>query len=402
MALDNISNRVISEITNLDLNKNIKPGDSIAVTAGSRGIADVSTITRTVIDELIKLRGKPFLIPAMGSHGGATAQGQLDVLAGYGITEASMGVPIKSSMEVDNIGKSKDGIPVFLDKNAVAADHVVLINRIKPHTRFAGKIESGLIKMLLVGLGKDIGARTYHRAIVKHTFDEIIESILPIILSKVSVLFGLAIIEDAFGNVADIKAIKSDGFIKVEPELKNESLKLMAKLPFRDIDLLIIDEMGKDISGTGMDTNIIGRKQAPTPALKSGSDFCEDTRVSRIFVRGLTSKSHGNACGIGLADFTTKRLVDKINQKETYINCITALRPEGAKIPMTFDCDKDAIDAAISTCGVDDSKDARIVWIKNTFDLENIIVSEAYLDDLKDRDDMEQTSSANAIPISTL
>jgi hypothetical protein len=215
------------------------------------------------------------------------------------------------------------------------------------------------------------------------------------VLSKVSVLFGLAIIENAYGNVADIKAIKSEEIIKAEPELKKESSRLMAKLPFKDIDLLIIDEMGKDISGTGMDTNIIGRKQEFTH--NSGQVLNDDVRIARIFVRDLTPKSHGNACGIGLADFTTRRLVDKIDFQKTYINCLTALRPEGGKIPMTFDCDKDAIDAAISTCVADNTNNARIVWIKNTLDLEKVIISEAYLDDLKRRDNLELLSPARKL-----
>ncbi len=406
LVIDNIVEKIKTEIANLKQTKMIKTNDSIAITAGSRGIADINTITKAVVDELIKLHGKPFIIPAMGSHGGATAKGQLDVLAGYGITEENMGVPIKSSMEVIKIGESKDGIPIYVDKNAVTADHVVLINRLKPHTRFSGEIESGLIKMLLVGLGKDIGAKIYHRAIMKRTFKQIIDSTLPMILSKVSVLFGLAIIENVYGNVADINAIKSEEIIKAEPKLKKESSKLMAKLPFKDVDLLIIDEMGKDISGTGMDTNVIGRKQESTqiPTLTtwfgghdSGQILNDDVRIARIFVRDLTPKSYGNACGIGLADFTTRRLINKIDSQKTYINCLTALRPEGAKIPMTFDCDKDAIDAAISTCGVESINNARIVWIKNTLDLEKVIISEEYLDELKKRDDLEQVSHAEEL-----
>jgi hypothetical protein len=402
LVVNNIVEKTKSEIASLRLDRRIKSNDSIAITAGSRGIADINTITKTVVDELIKLRGKPFIIPAMGSHGGATAEGQLEVLAGYGITEENMGVPIKSSMEVVKLGESEDGIPIYLDKNAVTADYIVLINRLKPHTRFVGEIESGLIKMLLVGLGKDIGAKTYHRAVIKRSFDQIIASTLPKVLPKVSVLLGLAILENAYGNVAKIKAIKGDEIIKAEPELKKESSRLMAKLPFKDIDLLIIDEMGKDISGTGMDTNIIGRKQesAQMPAQPyrlgehdSGQVVNDDIRITRIFVRDLTPKSHGNACGIGLADFTTQRLVDKINYKQTYINCIAALRPEGAKIPMTFDCDKDAVGAAVSTCGAENTRNARIVWINNTLDLEKLIISEAYLDDLKRRDDLEQLTS---------
>ena len=391
-SVEDVTERIKSEMANLRLEKRIKPGDSIAITAGSRGITDINVITRTVIGELIKLQGRPFIIPAMGSHGGATVSGQLKVLEGYGITEKKMGAPIKATMDVVKIGESNNGIPVYVDKNVINADHVIAINRIKPHTRFAGEIESGLIKMLLVGLGKDVGARVYHRAIMKNTFDLIVEAVLPIVLSKLSVLFGLAIIENAYGKVADISAMIGEDIIKKEPGLKKKSFELMAKLPFRNIDLLIIDNMGKDISGTGMDTNIIGRNDENSSKTQN-----ENAGISRIFVRDLTPNSHGNACGIGLADFTTRKLVNKINFQETYINCITALRPEGAKIPMTFECDKDAIEAAVSTCGIENPDDMKIVWIKSTLDLEKVIVSEGYLDDLNGRDNFEQISSTREI-----
>lgn len=396
-SVEDVTEEIKSEIANLKLQKLIKPGDSIAITAGSRGIADINVITRTVIDELIKLQGKPFIIPAMGSHGGATVSGQLKVLEGYGITEKKMGVPIKATMDVVKIGEVNNGIPVYIDKNVINADHVVAINRIKAHTRFAGEIESGLVKMLLVGLGKDAGARVYHRAIMKNSFDMIVESTLPFVLSKLSVLFGLAIIENAYGKVADISAMTGENIIKKEPGLKKKSFELMAKLPFKNIDLLIVDHMGKDISGTGMDTNIIGRKDE-----NSSKNPNEGAGISRIFVRDLTPNSHGNACGIGLADFTTRRLVNKINFQETYINCITALRPEGAKIPMTFGCDKDAIEASVSTCGIENPDGMKIVWIKSTLDLEKVIVSEGYLDDLNGRDNFEEISSTREITFDSL
>jgi len=391
-SVEDVTERIKSEIANLKLEKQVKPGDSIAITAGSRGITDINVITRTVIDELIKLQGRPFIIPAMGSHGGATVSGQLKVLEGYGITEKKMGAPIKATMDVVRIGEGNNGIPVYVDKNAINADHVVAINRIKPHTRFTGEIESGLIKMLLVGLGKDVGARVYHRVIMKNTFDRIVESVLPLVLSKLSVLFGLSIIENAYGKVADTSAMRGEDIIKKEPGLKKKSFELMAKLPFRNIDLLIVDNMGKDISGTGMDTNIIGRKDG-----NSSKTPNEGEGISRIFVRDLTPNSHGNACGIGLADFTTRKLVNKINFQETYINCVTALRPEGAKIPMTFECDKDAIEAAVSTCGIENPDDMKIVWVKSTLDLKKVIVSEGYLDDLNGRDNFEQISSSREI-----
>ncbi|MBI2559559.1 MAG: DUF2088 domain-containing protein [Planctomycetes bacterium] len=305
--ISDIPSKIHEELIKLNLASKVKPGQTVAITVGSRGIDRINIIIKAVVDELKALKAQPFIVPAMGGHGGGTAEGQLAILTKYGITEKEMGVPVKSSMDVVELGKSKLDIPVYFDKYACTADHVVVINRIKPHTRFIGKIESGLMKMLIVGLGKREGATTCHRAIARYSFDEIVRSIAPVILTKVHVLFGLAIIENACGQTADLVACKPEEFLHVEPKLKEKAAKMMARLPFNDIDLLIIDEMGKDISGTGMDTNIIGR---------SGSS---DIKVVRIYVRDLTEKSGGNACGIGLADFTTRRLVSKVDFQETYL-----------------------------------------------------------------------------------
>ena len=365
-AIKDIPGEIRIEMSGLGLTPKIKKGDTVAITSGSRGITNIDLITKTVIEELKNLGLKPFLVPAMGSHGGGTAEGQRDVLQKYGISEETMGVPVKSSMDVVEIGRSEYGIPVYLDKNASEADHVVVLNRIKVHTRFTGTIESGIVKMLLIGLGKREGATMYHRAINQYSFDQIIKSVAPIILSNVKILFGLGILENAYEDIAKIKAMNPDEILEVEPELQAESVELLAKLPFSLPDLLIVDEMGKDLSGTGMDTNIVGKKTQPV----SGA--------ARIFVRDLTPKSHGNACGIGLADFTTQRLVDKIDYNATYVNCITGQRPEGAKIPMTFKTDREAIDAALSTSGLIKPENAKIMWIKNTLELEEVVVSESF------------------------
>lgn len=379
-VIEDIPDEIKRQLSRLQLSFRLKKGDSVAITAGSRGIANISLITKTVVDELKDLGTMPFIVPAMGSHGGGTADGQKDVLKRYGITEETMGVPVKSSMDVVEIGRSEYGIPVYLDKNASQADHIAVINRIKVHTRFIGAIESGIVKMLLIGLGKREGATMYHRAINQYSFDQIIKSAAPIILSKVKILFGLAILENAYEQVARIEALKPDEILEVEPELQKESVDLLAKLPFSLPDLLIIDEMGKDISGTGMDTNVIGKKTQPSVG------------AARIFIRDLTPKSHGNACGIGLADFTTQSLVDKIDYNATYINCITGQRPEGAKIPMTFKTDKEAIEAALATSGLINPENAKIMWIKNTLELEDVIVSDGFKKDIETREDIEQLS----------
>lgn len=375
--VDDIAGEVTHELQRLPLGDILKPGQSVAVTAGSRGISNIVPILRTVLDHLKALGAKPFIVPAMGSHGGATAQGQLKLLAHYGITEASMGVPIKSSMNVIKITTSPFGFPVYIDKYASDADHIVLVNRVKPHTRFSGKIESGIVKMLMVGLGKHQGASLYHRAILEYTYDEMASNIVPVLLQKLSVLFGLAVIENARGETAEVKALKPEEFLEEEPKLLRRAYELMARLPINAIDLLIVDEMGKDISGTGMDTTIIGRKDNSL------------VKIKRIFVRDLTAMSNGNATGIGLADFTTKRLVDKINLKDTYINCIVGLRPEGAKIPIAFDTDREAIEQALNTLGLVEEAKTKIVRIKNTRDIETLYISEPCMPQLKDRKDID-------------
>ncbi len=376
-VVKDIVGEIKTQIAQLKLTSKIKKGDTVAITSGSRGVANIQLITKTVVDELKALGTKPFIVPAMGSHGGGTAEGQKSVLEGYGISEETMGVPIKASMEVIEIGKSKYGTTIFLDKYASEADHIAVVNRVKTHTRFTGKIESGIVKMLLIGLGKREGATVYHKAIMQHSFDQIVDSVAPIIISKVKILFGLAIIENAFEQVAKLVAIKPEDIMKVEPGLQEESKKLLPKLPFNQPDLLIIDEMGKDIAGTGMDTNIIGKKDNSS------------VNIKRIFVRDLTSHSNGNACAVGLADFTTQRLVDKIDYNATYINCITGLRIEGAKIPMTFKTDKEALEIALTTAGLNNPEKARITWIKNTLELEEMYVSEGFANDVDARDDLE-------------
>lgn len=375
--VEDISSATEREILRLQLGSRIRTGDTVAVTAGSRGISEIASITRTAVRVLKGMGAEPFIVPAMGSHGGATAQGQTEVLARYGIREASMGVPVRSSMDVVDMGMSKMGFPVYIDRYAAGADHIVLINRIKAHTRFSGRIESGLVKMLLVGLGKEKAATIYHRAILEYPFDEIAYSIVPVLLERLPVLFGLAIIENAKGEVAELETVLPKKFLEREPELLEKATKLMAKLPFDQTDLLIVDEMGKDISGTGMDTAIIGKKDNSR------------IKIKRIFVRDLTDKSDGNACGIGLADFTTKRLVDKINYYKTYVNCITGLRPEAAKIPITYSTDREALSHALNTLGLVEPEMAHVIRIKNTNDLEELSVSESYKEELDGYRDME-------------
>jgi hypothetical protein len=382
-AVADIPAAVQAELARADVAAVIKPGQTVALTAGSRGVANIATIIKAVADYLKRLGAKPFVIPAMGSHGGGTADGQLEVLRHYDITEESMGVPLRATMEVVQIGETPDGIPVWLDKYASEADHIGVINRVKPHTDFSGAIESGLFKMMTIGLGKYQGAQYYHRANVQYGYEHVIRTVGCTVLQQARIAFGLGVIENGYDQTAIIRAVRTPQFEATELELQALSKKLAARLPFDFIHLLIVEEMGKNISGTGMDTKVIGRIMniiEPPP---------KHPRILRIYVRDLHDDSYGNATGVGLADFVSRRLVNNIDPTATYINCLTGLSPESARIPITFDTDREAVDAALGTIGLVKSDEARIVRMKNTLLLEELDVSEALLPEVQQRDTLE-------------
>jgi hypothetical protein len=326
---------------------------------------------------------KPFVIPAMGSHGGGTADGQLDVLRHYGITEDSMGVPLRATMEVVQIGETPDGLPVWLDKYAAEADHIGVINRVKPHTDFSGAIESGLFKMMTIGLGKYHGAQHYHRSNVQYGYEHVIRTVGRTVLTHARIAFGLGIIENGYDQTAIIQAVPASQFEATELKLQALSKQLVARLPFDFIHLLIVEEMGKNISGAGMDTKVIGR------IMNIIEESPKHPRILRIYVRDLHDDSYGNATGVGLADFVSRRLVNKIDSTATYINCLTGLSPESARIPITVDTDHEAVEAALGTIGLVKPEAARIVRIKNTLFLEELDVSDALLPEVKQRDTLE-------------
>jgi hypothetical protein len=382
-AVADIPAMVQAELSGLDVASVIKPGQTVALTAGSRGVANIATILRATVNYLQTIGAKPFVIPAMGSHGGGTAEGQLDVLHHYGITEDSMGVPLRASMEVVQIGETPDGLPVWLDKHASEADHIGVINRVKPHTDFSGAIESGLFKMMTIGLGKYHGAQHYHRANVQYGYEHVIRTVGRTVLQQARIAFGLGIIENGYDQTAVIRAVPTSQFEATELELQARAKHLAARLPFDFIHLLIIEEMGKNISGTGMDTKVIGRIMniiEPPPT---------HPRILRIYVRDLHDDSYGNAMGVGLADFVSRRLVNKIDPTATYINGLTGLSPESARIPVTLDTDREAVEAALGTIGLVQPEDARIVRIHNTLLLEELEVSEALFPEVKPRDTLE-------------
>ncbi len=377
------------EVSRMIEETGMRAGSTVAVATGSRGIGNIAKIVGSAVSALGEAGLKPFVVPAMGSHGGATSEGQRRVLENYGISEATTGCPIRSDIEPVHLGDTEDGLPVYLDRNALGADHIVVINRVKPHTDFKGSVGSGLMKMLAIGLGKQKGASYYHGAVFEYGFEHMITTVSQHVLQHAPVAFGVAIIENAYDQTARIVGVPAQVLQQEERLLFQDAQRLMPRLPSEDIDILIVDEMGKNISGTGMDTNIIGRR------MQNFETEPQIPRILRIVVRDLTSESEGNAVGIGLADFTTRRLVDKINHRYTYVNSITGMSPQKSRIPVFFDTDREVIEAAFSTIGMKPARDGRAVRIQNTLSLGRIAVSDALLEEIADREDIE-VSGRNA------
>jgi hypothetical protein len=385
---------VRAEIGKLSLVGRFTPGARVAVTGGSRGVANIAIVLRTTCECLKELGTKPFIVPAMGSHGGATAEGQLKVLARYGITPESMEVPILSSMETVEIGRMPWGFPVHVDKHAYEADHIVLVNRIKPHTNFRAHVESGLMKMLVIGLGKHQGAILAHRASVDVGLPRAIPEVARFSLSKLPILFGVGTLENVRHQTAKVEATLPEALEATEARLLQEAWALFGRIPFEFLHLLIVDEMGKEISGTGMDPNVLGRLYfAPNEEPKS-------PRYIRILVRDLTEKTAGNAVGMGLADFATRRLANKVNFQYTYTNALTGLSPMRSKLPIIFETDQDAIEGALKTIGLTEPPDAKVARIKNTLDLEYLYASDALLAEIRERNDLEVLSGPHPFAFS--
>lgn len=355
----------------------LRPGARIAVGVGSRGITNLSAIVGAVVEQLRTAGAEPFVIPAMGSHGGATPEGQRAVLATYGITEQSMGVPIRPSLDVRQVGLTPQGAPAFCSVEALNADGIIVVNRIKPHTDFYGTLGSGLLKMLVIGVGKHAGALAMHRAASRIGHERAIRDIAHKLIAQAPVLGGIAILENQFHETARIVAVPRAEMEKAEEALLEEARALMPLLPFDEIDLLIVDWLGKNVSGSGMDPNVTNRwvqgyigglmrENRPAPF------------VRRIFVRNVTPESHGNAIGIGLADVTTTRLVEAMDTRVTNINALTSLTPQTAKIPIAFDTDREAIERTLGTLALEDpARQALIVRIESTLSVVEMEISEA-------------------------
>lgn len=383
-----------AELARLGLERQVEPGARVAIPVGSRGIFQIDRIIRATVDFFKGLGAKPFIVPAMGSHGGGTAEGQLRVIQSYGINEQSMGCPILSSMETTVVCRTREGIPVHFDRHAMEADHVLVCNRIKPHTHFVGPLESGLMKMMLIGLGKRSGAEVYHRAIQQYSFLQIIRSVADEVRKSCNILAGLAIVENAYDQTALIEAIRPQDFERREAELLQLARQWMPSLPFEDVDILLIDRIGKDKSGSGIDTNVVGRK---FNSHKATDD--EQPKVKRIVVRGLTPATHGNAIGIGIAEFCKTRVLEQADLEATRLNAITAGHIELAMPALDYATDREILDLALGTIGLTESPAVKLLWIDNTLDLVEVECAATYLEEAQHRDDLEVLTPPRDLPL---
>lgn len=373
----NIAEVIAAEFAKPGISETITSGASVALTAGSRGIHAIDQILKACVDEIKKRGATPFIVPAMGSHGGATVEGQLSIIHHYGITEEAMGCEIRASMETVELGYVEGTVPVWFDRTAYEqADIVIPVGRVKPHTDFVGPIESGLMKMLAIGLGKQKGAEYFHARGFKH-FHHLIPAVAAFTLSKVNIPFGIAIVENGYSHCSLLEAVPANQIREREEELLKIARERIGRLPGSELDVLIVDEIGKDISGDGADPNVINRDVVGVVD-REGLGF--KPTIQRIIFRDLTPDTEGNATGVGMAEVVLRQLVDKIDPVKTYMNMITAKGPEGARIPMTMDSDRQALYIAIACCLDTKVEEARIARIRSTKYVEDLWVSEPFLD----------------------
>ena len=387
--VDNVPARVRELIEREEIKSTIKPGMEIAITCGSRGIANIKFIIREICT-CVKERGaKPFIVPSMGSHGGATAEGQREIIESYGVTEEFCGAPIRSCMDVRRIGSTEDGRDVFIDKIASEADGIIVAGRVKPHTDFRGPYESGLMKMMVIGLGKQRGAETFHEEGPEHMARNL-QLYGKAILENAPILFGIAILENAYDETAKIEALLADEFIDKEPELLLEARTLMPKSYIQDVDLLIVDRIGKDISGDGMDPNITGR--FCNPYVSGGMN------AKKIAILDLTDETHGQMVGLGYGDVTTRRCLEKCDFEASYPNALTTTTFIPFRVPIVLDSDRDAIGACLKYCGNNDKKNPRVMRIRDTLHMGYIWVSEALIGEVKAHPNMEILGPPEPLP----
>ncbi len=373
--VENVQATLQEQLGREEISSTIKPGMSVALTAGSRGIAKIDTILRSLVEILRDMGAEPFIVPSMGSHGGATAEGQVEILESLGVTEEFCGAPIRSSMEVVELGETERGVPVYMDRIASEADGVVLVNRVKAHTDFRSSIESGLMKMASIGLGKHEQALALHGFGVEGIRDFMLE-VGDRVLESGHILFGVATVENAYDEPAILEAIPVQKIHEREEELLAEYMDMMPALPVSEIDVLYVDSLGKNYSGTGMDTNVIGRFRI------LGVDEPQTPAVKYIVVGDVSEESHGNALGIGLADLTTRRLADRVERNAMNANVVTSTFIERAKVPMVLASDEEAIETAVRCNWGVPPEETRFVRIPNTLHLEYLYVSESMVDEV--------------------
>jgi hypothetical protein len=359
---------VRAELRRLELAERLQPGASVAITAGSRGIADIDLVLRTVVEVVRELGGVPFIVPAMGSHGGATVEGQRHVLAEYGITETSVGAPIRATMEAVEVGQLPNGAQVWFDAYAAAADATIVVNRVKAHTAFRGPIESGLCKMTCIGLGKAFGAEQMHA----HGLGETIPQAAALVLEQANVVAGLALVENAAHQLAIVRGARPHEFLDVDRQLLVKANQYLPRVPFDHLHLLVVGWLGKNISGSGMDYNVVGMWR------RIGGDHVPD--FERIAVLDITDASDGNGLGVGIADFTTRRLYRKLDLPKMYLNGLTSQAIEAIKIPIVLDTDRQALQVALHAVG--HAEDARVAIVRSTLELDELLVSEALADEV--------------------
>jgi hypothetical protein len=373
------------------ISKKIKRGDHVAVATGSRGIANLATMARATLDLLHEFGAKPFIVAAMGSHGGGTAEGQRQLLGEYGISEQALGVPVKTDMTVVDLGKNSVGEPVYWDKNAFEADAVLTLSRVKAHTDFRGQFESGILKMLVIGLGKRDGAAVHHKFGVRGLRDVLPES-GKVVLEKTRFLAGLAILENAREQTAVLQVVDRDALYDVEPKLLDQAKQIMGRMPFHQLDLLIIGEIGKNYSGAGIDPNVVGR------LLVEGEPEFETPRITRICALDLSPESHGNATGVGIADLTTDHLLKAIDPVPFRMNNLTACFLRRSQLPFSFPTDRECIETGIATCWQPDVEKLRMALIPNTLEVADLWVSPPLVEEARKNSQLQVSAEGRPLP----